>query len=159
MPWLANLYFQMLDTAEKYGSDPRSLDLLATFTEDTVSVARIIEDRTFSFKLGAVVAILSLVLGFTIVHEMVLIQFTQLAQTLIAAGAGAGGFSLPIQPVGEDLLPSLKAISYMGIILDTFFISLLAGKTTRGSLAAGLLFAGINILMVLVAIRVIAYLI
>ena len=157
MPWLANLYFQLLDTAEKYGSDPRSLDLLANFTEDTVSVARIIEDRTFSFKLGAVVAILSLVLGFTIVHEMVLVQFTQLAQTL--AGVGAGGFQLPIQPVSPDLLPTLKYISYMGIILDTFFISLLAGKTTKGSMAAGLLFAGINILMVIIAIRIIAALI
>ncbi|MCE4625939.1 MAG: type II secretion system F family protein [Desulfurococcales archaeon] len=156
MPWLASLYFQLLDTAERYGSDPKSLDLLASFTEDVAAVAKIVEDRSFSFKLGAMIAIASLVLGFTIVFEMVLTQFTSLANTLIQ-GAGAGGFVLPIQPVSEDMLPTLKAVSYMGIVLNTFFISMLAGKTVKGSLAAGFLLAGINILLALAAVRVIVH--
>jgi len=155
MPWLANLYFQLLDTADRYGADPRSLDLLAGFTEDTVGVARIIEDRSLGFKLGAFIAIISLVLGFTIVHEMVLSQFTSVAAT-VAQGAEAAGFGLPVKPVSEDMLPILKSISYTGIVLNTFFISLLAGKTVRGSLAAGFLFAGINILIVLASVRIIA---
>ena len=155
LPWLANLYFQLLDTADRYGADPRSLDLLAGFTEDTVSVARIIEDRSLGFKLGALIAIISLVLGFTIVHEMVLSQFTSVAAT-IASGAQAAGFGLPIQPVSEDMLPILKSISYTGIVLNTFFISLLAGKTVKGSIAAGFLFAGLNILIVLASVRIIA---
>jgi len=155
MPWLTRTYFEFLDMADRYGADPKTLDMLASFTSDTVSVAKIVKDRSLSFKLSSLVAILALVLGFVIVSEKVLKQFALMGQTLLSQG-GTAMISIPLKPLTPDMLPGIKNISYIGIILNTVFIALLTGKTTKGSMSAGLLLGAILTIISLVSIRILA---
>jgi archaellum biogenesis protein FlaJ (TadC family) len=156
MPWLTRIYFEFLDMAERYGADPKTLDMLATFTSDTVSVAKIIKDRSLSFKLSSLISIVALVFGFVIVSEKVLTQFAEMGEKFISSSYGASMISLPIHPLTPDMLPVIRNLSYIGIIINTLFISLLSGKTIKGSMSAGLLLGSVLVLIALASIKVLS---
>ena len=156
MPWLTRIYFEFLDMAERYGADPKTLDMLASFTSDTVSVAKIVKDRSLSFKLSSLISIVALVFGFVIVSEKVLTQFAEMGEKFLSSSYGASMISIPIHPLTPDMLPVIRNLSYIGIIINTLFISLLSGKTIKGSLSAGLLLGSTLILVALASIKILS---
>lgn len=156
MPWLTKIYFEFLDMADRYGADPKTLDMLASFTADTVSVARIIKDRSLSFKFSSLISIIALVFGFVIVSEKVLTQFAEMGEKFLESSYAGSMISLPIHPLTPDMLPTIRNLSYIGIIINTLFISLLSGKTIKGSMTAGLLLGSALILIALASIKVLA---
>ena len=142
MPWLARMYFELIDVADRLGADPRPLDLLNTFISTVASVKKILEDRALSFKVSALVAIGALAFGIHIVTNVVSKQLTQIGQALESikntVAAMPVPLQIPVQPIPQEQIGSLVQIGYAAVVVNAVIMGLLTGKLLQGSVAFGL---------------------
>ena len=149
MPWLAKAYFELLSFGEKLGVDPRSLDELAGFMNDVITIRKILDSRSVGFKASALIAVFSLVFGFMVVRMTVFEQIVNFANFLSQTNVNIPG--MPINPISQELKPLVVNLTMIGIMINTYLMGIVAGHVTKGHPAAGFLtaiiFLGLALLM------------
>ncbi len=139
IPWLSRMFFELVDIADKTSADPNTLELLSTFMSSAISIKKLINDRSLSFKVAASIALIALAIGVHIVIKTVGPQFKAIA-TSIQHIRGYSGLQVqfPISPLPPDQIPLLIQIGYTIVVINAILLGMLSGKLIHGSLAYGL---------------------
>ena len=156
LPWMFRAYFEILDSSDKLGSDPKSLDILADAINDIVRVRKILDDRSKSFLFSALVALVILITGFQIVNSTVLTQFVSMGELISGTTREV---RLPVNPISEEMRGYIVNISYIGIMINAALMGLVTGKIMKGSIAAGTIIALIFVIIALVILSFLGFVI
>lgn len=136
MPWIARVYFHMLDHAEGMGADPKSMDALSDLINNMHSSVRSLDSETSLFKLSCIINSVILPFSITLVMEVVVSLFADISRMLPTS------LPMAISFISPESVPFLSTIAYTGVILNAYFMGLLGGKVSRGgSVADGVVLA------------------
>lgn len=139
MPWIAHVYFELLDYAEQIGADPRTMDALSDLVSNVYESIRSLGSQTQLFKVACIVNSIILPLSIAMVVEVVVKLFSEVmkASQLTNVPLPVGLSFIP-----PESIPIISTIAYSSVILNSYFIGLLGGKVSNGgSVTDGLLIA------------------
>jgi len=127
MPWIAKVYFELLDQAEQMGADPKSMDALSDLMNNIHTSMRSLDSLTSLFKLSCYVNAVILPFALTIIVEVVVRLFTNVTSTINAISLPAGLSFLR----AEDL-PLLSLVAYTSVIINAYLLGVMGGKVSDG---------------------------
>ncbi|MEM4213929.1 MAG: hypothetical protein QXZ28_01915, partial [Candidatus Methanomethylicaceae archaeon] len=139
MPWIAHVYFELLDYAEQIGADPRTMDALSDLVSNVYESIRSLGSQTQLFKVACIVNSVILPLSIAMVVEVIVKLFSEVmkASQLTNVPLPVGLSFIP-----PESIPIISTIAYSSVILNSYFIGLLGGKVSNGgSVTDGLLIA------------------
>ena len=127
MPWIARVYFELLDQAEQMGADPKSMDALSDLMNNIHTSMRSLDSETSLFKFSCYINSVILPFSIIIIVDVVVRLFMQVASSVTAISLPAGLSFLRV----EDL-PLLSLVAYSSVVLDAYLLGLLGGKISDG---------------------------
>ncbi|MEM4529889.1 MAG: hypothetical protein QXQ52_05145 [Candidatus Methanomethylicaceae archaeon] len=145
MPWIAHVYFELLDFAEQIGADPRAMEALSDLVNNIHSSIKSLSSQTSLFKFSCIINSIILPFVISMVIEIVVKIFTNISSIIPY-------IPMEFSFITPELLPIVKTIAYSGVILDAYLLGLIGGKISEGSIVDGLLMALICVIIALITL-------
>ncbi|MDW7971306.1 MAG: type II secretion system F family protein [Nitrososphaerota archaeon] len=143
MPWIAHVYFELLDYAEQVGADPKSMNALSELVNNIHTSMKSLHSQTSLFKASCIINSIILPFSIAMVIEVVVKLFANVSKMLISIPLPMGLSLLTL-----DLLSLVELIAYSGVILNAYFLGILGGKVSGGgSIVDGLSMALLCIIL------------
>jgi len=127
MPWIAKVYFELLDQAEQMGADPKSMDALSDLMNNIHTSMRSLDSETSLFKFSCYINSVILPFSIIIIVDVVVRLFTGVTSSMSAVALPAGLSFLKAEDV-----PLLSLVAYSSVVLDAYLLGLLGGKVSDG---------------------------
>jgi len=127
MPWIARVYFELLDQAEQMGADPKSMDALSDLMNNIHTSMRSLDSETSLFKFSCYINSIILPFSIVIIMDVVVRLFTGVTSAMSTAMLPAGLSFLKAEDV-----PLLSLVAYSSVVLDAYLLGLLGGKISDG---------------------------
>lgn len=148
MPWIAKVYFELLDVAEQMGAEPKSMDALSELVNNIYNSIKTLDATTSLFKFSCYVNSVILPLSTAVVVELVVRLFANVMTSVQQIDLPLG-----LSFMTAESFPMLSLIVYSSVVLDAYLLGILGGKISGGgSVVDGLKEAVICIVIVVVAL-------
>ncbi|GEM_PF-916402 len=149
-PWIAKVYFELLEHAELMGADPRSLDSLSDLVGNIYLSYRSLDSQTRFFTVMSYLNSLMLAFSTVITVDVVARLFAG-----IASAVSTVGLPLGMSLMSSGGLSSVATLAYSAVIYDAFLLGIIGGKASGGgSVVDGLRPAIICVLLALIGLLV-----
>jgi archaellum biogenesis protein FlaJ (TadC family) len=125
MPWIAKIYFEILEKAEEIGANAKSMSALSDLMNNIYTSMKELESQTSLFKFSCYINSVILPFSITIIVDVIIRIFTNISIELNAYYFG-------IEIIKLESVPLLSLIAYSCVILNAYLLGLLGGKISNG---------------------------